>query len=51
MYLEAFGLLPDLHDMLAPQFPLPPLVVLQLVGELSLVLSADQLGPGLLDGC
>lgn len=35
--------------MLASQFPLPPLVVLQLVGELRLVLSADQLLPRLLD--
>lgn len=35
--------------MLAPQLPLPPLVVLQLVGELSLVLGPDQLCPRLLD--
>lgn len=48
-HLEALGLLPDLHDVLAPQFSLPPLVVLQLVGELRLMLSADQLLSGLLD--
>lgn len=48
-HLEALWLLPDLHDVLAPQFPLPPLVVLQLVGELRLVLSAYQLLPCLLD--
>lgn len=35
--------------MLASEFPLPPLVVLLLVGELGLVLQADQLGPRLLD--
>lgn len=35
--------------MLASEFPLPPLVVLLLVGELSLVLQADQLSPRLLD--
>lgn len=51
MYLQAFGLLPDLHDMLAPQLPLPPLIVLQLVSELCLVLGAYQLCPGLLDCC
>lgn len=51
MYLQAFGLLPDLHDMLAPQLPLPPLIVFQLVGELRLVLCAYQLCPGLLDRC
>lgn len=49
MYLEALGLLSDLHDMLAPQLPLPPLIVFQLVGELCLVLGPDQLGPRLLD--
>lgn len=35
--------------MLTPQFPLPPLVVFQLVGELSLVLGSDQVGAGPLD--
>ena len=35
--------------MFASQFPLPPLVVLLLIGELCLVLQADQLSPGLLD--
>ena len=49
LYLEALGLLSDLHDMLPPQLPLPPLVVLQLVCELGLVLGTDQLGPRLLD--
>lgn len=49
-YLETLGLLSDLHDMLPPQLPLSPLVVLQLVGELCLVLGADQLGSRLLDG-
>lgn len=36
--------------MLPPQLPLPPLVVFQLIGELCLVLGADQLGSRLLDG-
>lgn len=49
MYLEALGLLSDLHDMLAPQLPLPPLIVFQLVGELCLVLGPNQLCPRLLD--
>lgn len=49
MYLEALGLLSDLHDMLASQLPLPPLIVFQLVGELCLVLGPDQLCPRLLD--
>lgn len=49
-YLETLGLLSDLHDMLPPQLSLSPLVVLQLVGELCLVLGADQLGSRLLDG-
>lgn len=49
-YLEALGLLPDLHDVLAPQLPLPALVVFQLVGELGLVLQSDQLAAHLLDG-
>lgn len=35
--------------MLAPQLPLPPLVVLQLVGELRLVLGTNQLCSRLLD--
>lgn len=50
MYLQALGLLSDLHDMLAPQLPLPPLVVLQLVCELRLVLGSDQVSAGPLDG-
>ena len=49
-HLEALGLLANLHYVLAPKFPLPPLVVLLLVGELRLVLQADQLGPRFLDG-
>lgn len=36
--------------MLAPQLPLPALVVFQLVGELGLVLESDQLAAHLLDG-
>lgn len=49
-YLEAFGLLSDLHYVLAPQLPLPPLVIFQLIGELRLVLCADELSPCLLNG-
>lgn len=49
-HLETLGLLANLHNMLAPKFPLPPLVVLLLIGELRLVLQADQLSPRLLDG-
>lgn len=49
-HLEALGLLANLHYMFASKFPLPPLVVLLLVGELRLVLQADQLSPRLLDG-
>lgn len=49
-YLQALGLLPDLHDVLAPQLPLSALVVFQLVGELGLVLEPDQLAAHLLDG-
>lgn len=49
MYLEALGLLSDLHYMLTPQLPLPPLIVFQLVGELCLVLGPDQLCTRLLD--
>ena len=48
-HLEALGLLADLHDVLAAQLALPPLVVLQLVGELGLVLQSDELGAHLLD--
>lgn len=47
--LEALWLLSDLHDVLAPQLPLPPLVVFQLVVELCLVLGPDQLCSRLLD--
>jgi len=36
--------------VLTPQLPLPALVVLQLVGELGLVLEPDQLTAHLLDG-
>lgn len=49
-YFQTLGLLPDLHGVLAPEFPLPPLVVLLLVGELRLVLQTDELSPRLLDG-
>lgn len=49
-HLEALGLLANLHDMFASKFPLPPLVVLLLVGELRLVLQTDQLSSRLLDG-
>ena len=49
-HLEALGLLTNLHDMFASKFPLPPLVVLLLIGELRLVLQADQLASRLLDG-
>lgn len=48
-HLQTLGLLANLHGVLASEFPLPPLVVLLLVGELGLVLQADQLSPGLLD--
>jgi len=48
-YLEALGLLSDLHDVLAPQLPLPPLIVFQLVGELRLVLGPNQVRPRSLD--
>lgn len=36
--------------MLAAQLSLSTLVVLQLVGELGLVLQADELGPHFVDG-
>lgn len=49
-HLETLGLLANLHNVLASKFPLPPLVVLLLIGELRLVLQADQLNPSLLDG-
>lgn len=49
-HLEALGLLANLHNVFASKFPLPPLVVLLLIGELRLVLQADQLSPRLLDG-
>lgn len=48
-HLQTLGLLANLHGMLASEFPLPPLVVLLLVGELGLVLQTDQLRPCLLD--
>lgn len=48
--LEALGLLANLHNMFASKFPLPSLVVLLLIGELRLVLQADQLCSCLLDG-
>ena len=35
--------------MFAPKLPLPPLVVFLLIGELRLVLQADQLSPRPLD--
>lgn len=43
-------MLADLHNMFTSKFPLPPLVVLLLVGELRLVLQADQLSSRLLYG-
>lgn len=49
-HLETLGLLANLHNMLASKFPLSSLVVLLLIGELRLVLQADQLSPCLLDG-
>ncbi len=49
-HLEALGLLANLQNVFASKFPLPPLVVLLLIGELRLVLQADQLSPRLLDG-
>lgn len=49
-HLQTLGLLANLHNVLASKFPLPPFVVLLLIGELRLVLQADQLGPCLLDG-
>lgn len=48
-HLETLGLLANLHDVLTSKFPLPPLVVLLLVGELRLVLQADQLSSSFLD--
>lgn len=45
-YLEALGLLADLHSVLLSQLVLAPLVVLHLVGEFCLVLCSDQFGPG-----
>lgn len=50
MHLKALRLLSDLHDMFAAQLSLSALVVLELVGELSLMLQADQLRAHLLDG-
>lgn len=49
-HLQTLGLLANLHNVLASKFPLPPFVVLLLIGELRLVLQADQLSPRLLDG-
>lgn len=49
-HLEALGLLANLHNVFTSKFPLPPLVVLLLIGELCLVLQADQLSPRFLDG-
>lgn len=37
-YLEALGLLADLHDVFPTKFSLPALVVLHLIVQLSLVL-------------
>lgn len=48
-HLETLGLLANFHNVFAPKFPLPPLVVFLLIGELRLVLQADQLSPRLLD--
>lgn len=47
-HLQVLWLLPELHEMLPVQLPLPPLVVLQLVLELSLVLQPDEVHAQLL---
>lgn len=47
-YLQVFRLLPELHDVLSVQLPLPPLVVLELVLQLRLVLQPDQVHAQLL---
>lgn len=47
-HLQVLWLLPELHEMLPVQLPLSPLVVFQLVLELSLVLQPDQVHSQLL---
>lgn len=44
-YLQALRLLTDLHAVFLPQFLLTPLVVVHLIGQLTLVLCADKVGP------
>lgn len=44
-YLEALRLLTDLHAVLLPEFLFTPLVVVHLIGQLTLVLCADEVGP------
>lgn len=46
--LQALRLLTDLHTVFLPQFLLTPLVIIHLIGQFTLVLSADQIGPRLL---
>lgn len=43
-------MLTDLHGMFASKLTISPLVILLLIGELRLMLEADQLDPHLLDG-
>lgn len=49
-HFEVFGLLPELQHMLAVEFALASVVVLDLVLQLRLVLQADQVHPQLLQG-
>lgn len=50
IHLEVLGLLPKLQHMLAVQFTLTAVVVLDLVLQLCLVLQADQVHAQLLQG-
>lgn len=49
-HFEVLGLLPELQHMLAVEFTLASVVVLNLVLQLRLVLKADQVHPQLLQG-
>ena len=49
-HFEVLGLLPELQHMLAVEFTLTPVVVLDLVLQFCLVLQADQVHPQLLQG-
>lgn len=49
-HFEVLGLLPELQHMLAVEFTLTSVVVLDLVLQLCLVLQADQVHPQLLQG-